>query len=106
MFFVSDRNQLLRVDATSGETIWAQDLPYFTRERIRRRKALFVHHGPVLAGGRVLLASDDGVLRQFDPVSGAPLARVELPHGAASNPIVAGRTLFVVTEARNLIALR
>lgn len=106
VFFVSDRNQLLRVDATSGETIWAQDLPYFTRERIRRRKALFVHHGPVLAGGRVLLASDDGVLRQFDPVSGAPLARVELPHGAASNPIVAGRTLFVVTEAGNLIALR
>lgn len=106
LFFVSDRNQLLRLDAATGETIWTQSLPNFTRERIRRRKSVFVHHGPVLAGGRLVLASDDGTLRQFDPVSGAMVGSTALPDGAAVAPIVAGRTLYVVTESGQLVALR
>ena len=106
LFFVSDRNQLMRIDATTGETIWVQNLPNFTRERIRRRKSVFVHHGPVLAGGRLILASDDGTLRQFDPVSGALVRSTALPDGAAVAPIVAGRTLYVVTEGGQLVALR
>jgi outer membrane protein assembly factor BamB len=106
LFFVSDRNQLVRLDAATGQAIWVRDLPNFTRERIRRRKSIFVHHGPVLAGGRLILTSDDGVLRQFDPVSGALLGAITLPDGAATTPIVAGRTLYVVTESGNLVALR
>lgn len=106
LFFVSDTNRLIRADAATGEIVWAQNLPLFTRERIRRRKAVFVHHGPVLAGGRLLLASDDGLLRQFNPVSGALTGTQALPDGAARNPVVAGRTLFIVTEAGQLLALR
>ncbi len=106
MFFVTDRNQLARIDAATGETIWVQNLPNFTRERIRRRKALFVHHGPLLAGGRLILASDDARLRQYDPVTGALEGALELPDGAATNPVVAGRTMYVVTEDGRLIALR
>ncbi|MCG6884104.1 MAG: PQQ-binding-like beta-propeller repeat protein [Silicimonas sp.] len=106
LFFVSDRNQLIRLDAATGETVWARDLPFFTRQRIKRRKAIFVHHGPVLAGGRLVLVSDDGVLRQFDPVSGALAGQIELPDGAARNPVVAGRVLYVVTENGQLVALR
>lgn len=106
LFFVTDRNQLVRKDAATGETIWTRDLPFFTRERIRRRKALFVHHGPVIAGGRIVLTSDDGLLRQFDPLNGSPLNSIALPSGAASNPAVAGRSLYFVSEGGDLLALR
>ena len=106
IFFISDRNQLIRLDSATGETVWAQDLPLFTRERIRRRKALFVHHGPLLAGGRFIVASDDGLLRQFDPVGGNLAGSIQLPSGAASSPVVAGRTLYVVTSNGELVALR
>ncbi|MEM9425751.1 MAG: PQQ-binding-like beta-propeller repeat protein [Pseudomonadota bacterium] len=106
VFFVSDRNQLVRLDGATGETVWATDLPLFTRERIRRRKSVFVHHGPLLAGGRLLVASDDSLIRQFDPVSGALLGTQALPSGAATNPVVAGRTLYVVTRDGQLLALR
>lgn len=106
IFFISDRNQLIRLDSATGETVWAQDLPLFTRERIRRRKALFVHHGPLLAGGRLIVASDDGLLRQFDPVGGNLAGSIQLPSGAASSPVVAGRTLYVVTSNGELVALR
>lgn len=106
VFMVSDENRLLRLDAVTGETIWARDLPFFTRERIRRRDATFAHYGPVLAGGRLVLASNDGQLRQFDPASGNLIGTVELPDGAARNPVVAGGTLYIVTENGQLHAFR
>ena len=105
-FMVSDENRLLRLDATTGETIWAQNLPFFTRDRIRRRETTFAHFGPVLANGRLVVASDDGQVRQFDPASGNLVGSFELPDGAASNPVIAGGTLYIVTENGQLHAFR
>ncbi|MGB1006987.1 MAG: hypothetical protein ACPGVX_07405, partial [Thalassobaculaceae bacterium] len=36
-----------------------------------KRAAVYAHYGPVLAGGRLVVASSDGVLRFFTPESGA-----------------------------------
>jgi len=52
------------------------------------------------------VASSDGALRQFDPANGALLAQSELPGGAASNPVVANGTLYVVTKRGQLLAFR
>lgn len=106
LFFVSDENQLVRLNAATGETIWTEDLPLFTRTRLKRRKATFVHFGPVLASGRLLLASDDELLRQYDPVTGDLISATPLPDGAARNPVVAGGTLYIVTENGQLHAFR
>lgn len=106
LFFVTDENQLVRLDAASGETVWAVDLGFFTRERIKRRKGTFAHYGPVLAGGRLIIVSDDGLMREFDPVTGALVAQSELPGRAARNPVVAGGTLYVVTGRGQLHAFR
>ena len=106
LFFVSDRNRLIRLDAASGDIIWAVNLPLFTRERIKRRKDTFVHFGPILAGGRLILASDDGLLRQFDPTTGDLISATSLPDGAARNPVVAGGTMYIVTENGQLHAFR
>jgi sugar lactone lactonase YvrE len=42
----------------------------------------------------------------FDPASGALAGQVALPGGAASNPIVVGGTLYVVTANGKLNAFR
>ena len=106
VFLVSDENRLMRLDAATGETVWAVDLPFFTRDRLTRRKATFAHYGPVLAGGRLLVASDDRLLRAFDPVTGGLISTTELPGPAARNPVVAGGTLYIVTENGTLHAFR
>ena len=106
VFLVSDENQLVRLDSGTGETVWTRDLPFFTRERIRKRKGTFAHYGPVLAGGRLLVASDTGVLFEFNPVDGKLINTVPLPSGAARNPVVAGGTLYLVTESGTLHAFR
>ncbi|MEM0934889.1 MAG: PQQ-binding-like beta-propeller repeat protein [Pseudomonadota bacterium] len=106
VFAVSDLGQLVRLDAASGETIWAVDLPYFQNERPRRREAVFAHHGPVLAGGRLIVASDDGQIRSFDPESGSLLASVPIRGGATTSPVVVNGTLYVVSSGGRLHAYR
>lgn len=106
IFLVSDLGELVRLDATSGERIWGVQLPYYTTAKIRKQKAVHAHYGPVLAGGRLWVASDDGLLRSFDPVSGAQVARFEIPGGATANPVVAGGTLYIVGGDGQLHAYR
>jgi outer membrane protein assembly factor BamB len=108
LFFVSDRNELIRMRADTGTVIWRSALPGYepVRNPNRRRDAFFVHHGPVLAGGRLIVAGSDGVLRSFAPEDGALLSEVEIPDGATTRPIVAGGTLYVVTRDGDLVAYR
>ncbi len=106
VFIVSDENRLMRLDAASGMPIWAVELPLYTSDRPRRRAEIFPQHGPVLAGGRIWVASGDGLLRGFDPTSGSEVTRLEVPGGAAAAPIVADRTLYVLGRNGTLHAFR
>ena len=72
----------------------------------RRQSSIFTHYGPVLAGGRLIVTSSDGLIRQFDPTSGALIGQITLPGGAASGPVVAGETLYVISKTGQLHAFR
>jgi outer membrane protein assembly factor BamB len=106
VFLVSDQNDLIRLDAANGATIWTERLPLFVDQRPRRREAIFAHYGPLLAGGRLIVASSDGQLRFFDPATGALLRSMPLRAGAAVEPVVAGGTLYVLTSDGTLSAFR
>ena len=106
LFFVNDLGQLMRLDATDGSKVWSVDLPGFVSLRQRKSKDVVPHHGPVLAGGRLLLASGDGLLRQFDPETGAERSAMRLGSGATANPIVADGILYVLCRDGKLRAYR
>lgn len=106
VFAVNDQGQLVRMDGATGGVIWRQALPFFTTDRVRRQDAVHAHHGPVLAGGRLHIASSDGMLRSFDPASGALVGQVQIPGGAATAPVVAGQTLYVVARNGQLHAFQ
>ncbi|SPJ23763.1 outer membrane protein assembly factor BamB family protein [Palleronia abyssalis] len=106
VFAVTDQAELVRLNANDGSRVWGVSLPYFERTGIRRRKSVFTHNGPVLAGGRLWVASSDEKLRAFDPETGAQRGEIALPGGAASDPVVAGQTLYVVSRDGQLLAFR
>jgi len=106
IFLVNDEAKLVRLDAATGEVIWSVAMPYFTKDKIKKREAIFAHYGPILAGGRVMVVSSDGVLRAFDPTNGALTYTAEIPGGAAAQPAVAGGTLYVVGGNGQLHAFR
>lgn len=106
LFLINDLNQLVRLEASSGQPVWRIDMPVFLGEDTKRERRVVAHYGPILAGGRLIVASTDGVIRQFDPQSGAQLASIEIAGGAASAPVVAAQTLYVVSKSGQLHAFR
>jgi outer membrane protein assembly factor BamB len=107
LFIVNDEDQLLRLDASSGAETWRIDLPYYKNVRKdKKRKGIYAYYGPVLAGGRLIISSSDGLIRAFDPASGKLVGSADIKGGAASAPVVAGGTLYVLSKSGQLHAFR
>ena len=106
VFAITDLNELVRLDASDGSRIWGTPLPKFVKSKPRKQSRIFAHYGPILAGGRVIVASNDGKLRSFDPTNGALIGSTEIPNGATTAPVVAGGTLYVVSSKGELHAFR
>lgn len=106
LFMVSDRNELLRLSAEDGRRLWAHKLPFFTKAKPKKQNEIYAHYGPIIAGGRLIVASNDGKMRLFNPQDGRPLGTVAVPGGATTNPVVAGRTLYLVSTKGQLLAFR
>ena len=103
VFLLSDQGALVRADAETGATFWTTRLPeYFDT---RRREAI-AHYGPLLAGGRLWVASSDGLLRAFSPSDGALVGTIPLPGGAAAAPALARGVMYVVTRDGRLHAFQ
>ncbi len=106
IFSITDHNELVRLDASDGSKIWDYKLPNFVKDRPRTISKVFTHHGPILAGNRIVVASSDGKLRSFDPTDGSLIGSVDVPGGATTAPVVAGGTLYVVSGEGQLHAFR
>jgi outer membrane protein assembly factor BamB len=110
VFLLSDLGALVRADAATGQELWRVEMPqYFPPGGLFRRgkpTRAIPYYGPILAGGRLWVASGDGLLRAFSPVNGALLAEVPLPGGAAAPPAVAGGVMYVVSGDGKLLAFQ
>ncbi|MDA8747738.1 PQQ-binding-like beta-propeller repeat protein, partial [Litoreibacter sp.] len=106
VFMISEQGELLRLDRETGERIWGERLPYFVQTKIKRRDEVYSHYGPVLAGGRLIVASNDGLIRSYDPATGALIGTTPIKGGAASNPAIVNGTMYIVTGKGQLAAFR
>lgn len=104
VFFVSDASDLMRLSVSTGATIWSTPLPAF--EDPEDSEDPINYSGPVLVEGRVLVTSSLGEILAFDGVQGREVARTELGSGSVTGPVVAGGTLFVLTDEGTLEAFR
>jgi outer membrane protein assembly factor BamB len=106
LFLVNDESRLGRLNAATGEQIWSVSLPFFVDPTPKKRKAITAHYGPLLAGGRIVVASGDGLLRMFNPADGSLVATAEIPGGATTQMALAGGLLYVVGANGQLHAFR
>jgi outer membrane protein assembly factor BamB len=106
VFAVTDLNELVRLDASDGRRIWGVPLANFVKERPKRQSVVYSHYGPIIAGGRVIIASNDGALRSYNPTDGTLTGTTEIPGGATTAPVVAGGVLYVVSAKGQLHAFR
>lgn len=104
VFFVDETGSLHALDRETGDTAWRTDLGGF--QDPEDREGAIVWAGPVAAGGRLLLTSSTGRLVSIDPATGQVAAEVRLPDGSSVPPVVAGGTIYVLTDDATLVAFR
>jgi len=103
IFVVTTDAELLCLTVDGGVR-WAVKLPAFTNPE--DRSGAIQWRGPLLAGGRLVLASSTGEMRFFSPADGQALGSLSLPAGAAVAPSIANRTVYLSTKNGDLVAIR
>lgn len=104
LFLVSVDAELLCVMRRDGRVRWAQPLRRYVDEE--RKRGRVVWSGPILAGGRLFLANSEGEALVVSPENGQTLSTLSLPGPVSVLPVVANRTIYLVTDTGDLVALR
>ena len=104
VFTVSNRARVYAILRENGKVRWATKIPQFTDPDDAEGRISW--HGPVLAGGRLLLAGTNDRLVALDPATGEATNRRRLANTPAVSPVVAGNTLYLLGDDGTLTALR
>ncbi|MEX1204361.1 MAG: PQQ-binding-like beta-propeller repeat protein [Dongiaceae bacterium] len=104
IFLISNNAELLCLTRRDGRIRWVRPLPRFEDEEKRQRPIYWT--GPALAGDRLIVAGSNGEALFVAPQSGEIVGNLKLPGGAHLPPVVAGSTLYFLTDNAKLIAFR
>lgn len=100
LFVLSSDNQLIALGRETGSIRWITDLPRFDDDEP------LIFNGPVLAGGRLIIAGTDGKVFEVAPENGKILREWDAGSTISVPPIVAGNTLFLLGRDGTLSAYR
>lgn len=104
VFVLSTDQQVLALTRLNGGIRWVGALPRFADEKSKEDPIVWT--GPVLAGGRLILASNRGQMVEMDPQNGRVIKTTKLSGNVMVPPVVAGNTLLILTDDGDLVAYR
>ncbi|MGF1609812.1 MAG: PQQ-binding-like beta-propeller repeat protein [Kiloniellales bacterium] len=104
IYVIANDAQIVCVTRRDGRIRWVQQLPRFENPEDQRGPILWF--GPVLAGDRLIAAGSNRKALSISPYTGEILGESDLPGVPSVSPIVAGRTVYFLTDDATLIAMR
>lgn len=104
IYVVTEDAELVCLAREDGRVRWVQQLDRY--ERPKDKKDPIVWHGPVLASDRLILVSNHGRAVSVSPYTGAMLGQIELSDSASLAPVIANRTLYILTDDAQVVALK
>lgn len=104
IYLVTSEADLVCLSRGDGRIRWVSPLQRY--EDPGSREGPIRWNGPLLAGDRLVLVSSDGRALTVSPYTGELLGTVTLPGGVHTRPIVADRSLYVLTDDAELLAIR
>ena len=101
VYVIDQSGQVICASRDSGQVYWIRDLNAGLKKKQRAYWST-----PILASNRLITVSSKGEAVAIDPKTGAIQRRLKLGADALLGPIAVNGTLYVVTEAAQLIAIR
>jgi len=105
VYVVTLESQLLCLTRKEGKVKWIHQLPRWTDPEDTTSNPV-VWSGPVLVSNRLVLVSSNGYAESISPYTGELLGRMEIPDDAFIAPVVAGDTLYILTNDAELVAYK
>ena len=103
LFTITSNADVVAMDRDSGKVKWVTPLTQYLDEK---RQKLVLWGGPVLAGDRLLVTGTTGDLLALSPYTGDVIGKISLGAPARLAPVIANRTIYVLTDSGRLVALR
>ena len=104
VFVVDDEARLLCIARSNGKVRWISQLPRYHRNKSKNGPITWV--GPILAGGRLIVASSEGQLGNIDPSNGKLQSQTKAGAPVFLPPVVAGGTMYILSNDGHLTAWR
>ena len=104
VFVMTADGELLCLTREQGAILWVRSLPRY--EDPEDREDPIDWSGPVLVGDRLVVAGSNGTILSVSPYDGRDLGEQDVARAVRLSPVVADRTLFILTDDAVLIALR
>jgi outer membrane protein assembly factor BamB len=101
LYAVSVDGELAAFDAATGNVYWVQQLRRFQDEGDRTGRVSWV--GPIMVGGRLVLANSVGDVIAVSPENGQTVASADVGQPVFIPPIVANDQIYVVTDSARLV---
>ncbi|HYR65041.1 MAG TPA: PQQ-binding-like beta-propeller repeat protein [Reyranella sp.] len=103
VFVTTSSADVAAISRDKGKVKWVTPLTQYQDEK-RRKPVLW--SGPVLAGDRLLITGSLGDLLALSPYTGEIIGKLEVRDPVRLGPVIANRTIYVLTDSGRLIALR
>ena len=104
VFVVTDESKLMAIARASGKVRWITQLPRFRNEK--KRSGLITYVGPILAGGRLIVVSNEGSMVFLDPATGSFQGQTAIGTSVSLPPVVANNALYLLDDDGQLRAFR
>src|SRR5215469_580683 len=104
VYVLTNDNSVVCLTRKEGKIKWALDLPRYENEQ--KKKNPLDWSGPVLASDRLIVLASNGDAISISPYTGKPLGRIVFSDGSYVAPVLANKTLYIVTQGADLIAYR
>jgi len=105
VYVLSTRNEVVCLLRDNGRVRWVSPLPRLTEPDDPSSEPI-TWSGPLLIGDRLLFAGSHGRLITVSPYNGEILGRIAAPGALLMPPIAAEGTVYMVTQAAELVAYR
>lgn len=104
LFVVSIDGELTAIERTTGQAFWVTQLKRYRNEEDRKGRIAWT--GPLLAGGKLVLASSEGQAVIVNPSTGAVEKTLNVGGAVYIAPIAAGGQVFLLSDEGKLVVIR
>jgi outer membrane protein assembly factor BamB len=104
LYAVSSDSELAAFDRTTGTVYWVRQLRRFEDEEDRKGRVAWA--GPIMVGGKLVLASSLGEAVAVAPENGEVSARRDIDAPVFIPPIAANGLIYLTTDQARLVVLR